>query len=152
MNNNNSTINNFDNRATITDKLFEKLQEADDISLFAESNTDSFTSITLKDYIQKLLRCHGLKKSQVISESGLNEIYIYQIMAGKRNPSRDKLLALAIAMKLDIEECQKLLKFGGVNELYPRNRRDAIILFGLKKKLNIFDLNELLFDLDEVIL
>ncbi len=70
----------------------------------------------------------------------------------RKNPSRNKLLALAVAMKLNIEECQKLLKFGGVNELYPRNRRDAIIIFALTKKLSIFELNELLFDLDEFIL
>ncbi len=152
MDRNNSNANSFDDRAAITDKLFEKLQEANDISLFAKANADSFINTSLTDYIEELLSRHGLKKPQIISESGLNEIYTYQILSGKRNPSRDKLLALAIAMKLDLEECQKLLKFGGVNELYPRNRRDAIIIFGLKKKLNIFDLNELLFDLDEFIL
>lgn len=136
----------------ITDKLFEKLRETDDISLFTKSNADSFVNTTLRDYIEELLSRHGLKKPQIISESGLNEIYTYQIIAGKRNPSRDKLLALAVAMKLDISECQKLLKFGGVNELYPRNRRDAIIIFALRKKLNIFELNELLYDMDEFIL
>ncbi len=81
-----SNLRKIDVGSDVTDNLFEKLQDANDISLFAKANADSFVNTSLKDYIEELFNRHKLKKSQIINESGLNEIYTYQIMAGKKKP------------------------------------------------------------------
>ena len=111
---------------------------------------DSFTEITLKDYLNILIEKHNLKKSVIIKESQLGEPFTRQLFSGIRSkPSRDKVLALAIAMKITLEECQKLLRAAQVNELYPKNRRDAIIIYGLAKKLTVPQVNDILYEMEE---
>ena len=64
-----------------------------------------------------------------VRQAGINPTFGYQIFVGQRNPSRHKLLQLAFAMKLSLRETNRLLQAGGCNELYCKNRRDAIIIF-----------------------
>jgi len=94
----------------------------------------------------------GYKKSGGISASCLSKTYAYQIFSGVKNPSRDKLLALAVAMTLTFEECQRLLRLAAVNELYVKNKRDSIIIFGLMRGLNNMELNDLLYEMEEFVL
>lgn len=133
----------------LTNELLELLKETESIEQFANEYVDCFVDITFKDYLNSLIESKGMKKSTVIRASGLSDSYAFQIFQGFKSPSRDKLLSLAIAMRLSIEECQRLLKLAGVNELYAKNRRDAIILFGLNKGLSVPQTNDLLFDLEE---
>ena len=44
-----------------------------------------------------------------------------------------------------MEETQLLLKHCGHAQLYPKNRRDAIILYGLANNMDLFDINDKLF-------
>ena len=130
-------------------EILEALKKAEDIAVFTQEYVDSFTDISFKDYLECLLLSREVKKSAVIKASGLSDSYAYQIFQGYTSPSRDKLLALAIALRTNLEECQKLLKLAGVNELYPKNRRDAIIIFGLERGLSVPQRNDILFDLEE---
>ena len=50
-----------------------------------------------------------MTKIEVIRISQLNQIYGYQIFAGARLPSKDKIIAIALAMKLDVDTVQRLL-------------------------------------------
>lgn len=74
----------------------------------------------------------------------LDRAYVYQIFSGEKTPSRDKLIALAFGLCLSDQEAQKMLKHSGNRELYARDERDALILFALQHKKNIFETNELL--------
>ena len=88
----------------------------------------------------------SLKKSTVIKNSELNEIYGYQIFSGVRNPSRDSLICLCSAMELNVEETQSLLQIGGFALLYPKNKRDVIIINGINSNLSVAKINENLYD------
>jgi hypothetical protein len=76
----------------------------------------------------------------------MNEIYAYQIFSGKRKPSRDKLLCLCRGMELNSVETNQLLKSAGFAPLYPKNKRDSIIMFGFEKGQSVVDINEVLYD------
>ena len=41
---------------------------------------------------------------------------------------------------------KKLLKQAGYRELYPRDRRDALLLFAINQKMDIVGANEVLYD------
>ena len=87
----------------------------------------------------------NLTKSKIIKSTSLSESYIYDIFRGeKSNPSRNKLLQIAFAMSLDLETTQKLLKIAKVGILYPRIKRDSIIIFALNKNLDFFECENLL--------
>lgn len=73
----------------------------------------------------------------------------YQIFSGVRNPSRDSLIAICIAMRLELAEAQNLLKYAGFGQLYARNVRDSVLIHGICKKLTVPQINELLFDRSE---
>ena len=88
-----------------------------------------------------------LEKKDVVKRSCLMEKYAYQIFSGKKdNPSRDKVLALCIAMHLTLEEVQQLLKVTGYAVLYPKDKRDSIIIVGINNKNDVININSDLYD------
>jgi hypothetical protein len=103
-------------------------------------------SDSLSAMLEKLLLEKDLKKSQVIKEAELSEVYAYQIFSGLRVPERKKLLCLAVAMKLSLDEVQTLLKCAGYSPLYVKLPFDSIVLFGICKNMSVVKINELLFD------
>ena len=111
-----------------------------------------FITSTLSEYLSNLIDLKGLKKSDVIARAGLERSYSYQILSGKKEPSRDKLLLLAFGMELTFQEVQDLLKVNGYAMLYPKNRRDSLITFALYKGQSIFELNENLLTMNEEII
>ena len=94
---------------------------------------------------KQLLKQKKLKRARVIQDSGLEKAYVYQIFKGEKKPSRDKLIALAFGLHLNIEETQRMLKLGGCSELYARTKRDALILFCIFRKKSIYDTDAALY-------
>ena len=92
---------------------------------------------------------YNREKNDVVVKSGLTGTYPYQIFDGKKAAGRDKLIQLAFGFPLNLEETQRLLKYGGHNELYVKVKRDAYVMFALEKGYDIQKLNELLFDCGE---
>ena len=80
----------------------------------------------------------------------MEQIYAYHIFAGrKKNPSKEKVLSLAIAMELTPTEAQRLLYYAGAKQLYVRDSWDSILLYALKNHLTIEKTNELLEKMQE---
>lgn len=100
-------------------------------------------------WISEELAKRGLKKNLVVRRSRLNQTFAYQIMAGMRHPSRDKLVQLCFGMRLNEEEASELLERGGVAALRPYDRRDVIVAFCLNRRLEISACDDLLWSLGE---
>ena len=131
-----------------TSKIVEELGLCPDFNTFYNENKEYMISSSLAEMLGDLLEKKGLKKSQVIRDSELSEVYSYQIFSGLRVPERKKLLCLAIGMRLNLEEVQTLLKCAGYSPLYVKIPFDSIIIYGICKKLSVVDINALLFDYD----
>ena len=101
---------------------------------------------SLSTYLNQWLITKNLTKADVVRGSNLTKAYVYQIFLGRKYPSRDKVIAIAFGLDLTTDETQILLKQAGYRELYPRDPRDALLLFAIERKMNIIDTNELLFD------
>ena len=129
-----------------TSKIVEELGLCPDFQTFYKENKDYMLSDNLSDLLAALLQSKNLKKSQVIKNAELSEVYGYQIFSGIRIPERKKLLCLAIGMKLNIEETQRLLKCAGYSTLYVKLPFDSIVLYGLCKALSVVQINELLYE------
>ena len=129
-----------------TSKIVEELGICSDFNTFYTENKDYMVSDTLSSLLEKLLAEKGLKKSQVIKNSELAEIYAYQIFSGVRVPERKKLLSLAVGMSLNLDEVQRLLKCAGYSQLYIKLPFDSIIIYGICKKLSVMEINNLLYD------
>jgi hypothetical protein len=132
-----------------TDELLNILDKNKSISAYLSDNKDEFLSEGLADYLNRLLKEKQLKKAEVIKASLINTVYGYQIFSGLKAPSRDRLIQLAIGMHLNLEETQRLLKIGGGSALYPRNKRDSVIIYAINNAYSVLDCDEILYELGE---
>ncbi len=79
----------------------------------------------------------------------LEASYGYQIFNGRRKPTRIILLRFAIIFELNLEETQQLLKMGQKQELYPRIRFDAAVIYGIEHHYSIEEVEDLLSEVGE---
>ena len=134
-----------------TNDLFTELHEEGNIKNYLRRNRDEFV-LPLGEYLENLLAQKNLTKQAVIEKSGVQREYAYHIFSGiKKNPSRPKILALAFAMGLNLEETQYLLRYAKQSPLYPRNPWDSIIISAIEQRLTVLQTNELLNQLGETI-
>ena len=129
-----------------TDELINEIKESGNIQDFLTQNREEMNLNTFPEYLNEWLREKNLSKADVVRRSNLNKAYVYQIFLGKKYPSRDKVIALAFGLGLDVEEAQKLLKQAGYRELYPRDLRDALLMFAFVQGMGILQANDLLFE------
>ncbi len=104
-------------------------------------DVDGNYPLTFSEYIKKIMIDRGLYKIDISKLSLIDRSYTSQIIEGTKKPGRDKVLAIAIGLKLSIDETQKALKLAGLNELYPKSKRDSIIIFAINQKMNVMDTN-----------
>lgn len=134
-----------------TDELFVELREDNNIKNYLRRNRAEFVQ-PLSEYLANLLAQKQLSKQAVIERSGVQREYAYHIFSGlKKNPSRPKILALAFAMGLTLEETQYLLRYAKQSPLYPRNPWDSIIISAIDQRLSVLQTNELLSQLGETL-
>ena len=86
------------------------------------------------------IQCHF--PLRVIEQAQIERTYGHQLFNGTRRPSRDKVLQLALGMGLNVDETQQLLRAALKSPLYPRLKRDAVVLFGLQKGLPLLAVQE----------
>ena len=79
----------------------------------------------------------------------MSEVYLHQVFAGRRNPSRSRVLCICFGLNATLDETQELLKQCSLAQLYPREKRDAIVIYGLLHGMSLFEVNDKLFEEDE---
>ena len=103
-------------------------------------------------WVADVIETRGLRRNEVVHASHLNQTFAYQIIAGTRKATRDKLIQLAFGMGLGVFEACELLERGGANALVPRSRRDVVIAFALDRRLSVLECDDLLWEVGEVTL
>lgn len=131
----------------LTDELLQELLDSSDLDEYTETHEDG--SRSLSEYLQQLLEEKGLRRVDVVHEAGLNTTFGYQIFTGERGASRNKVLQIAFAMKLTLQETNRALQAAGVNELYAKSRRDAIIIYCLTHGATLQQTDEELYRFGE---
>ena len=135
-----------------TDGLQQELMNSTDLSQFLSRNQEQFVDKSVAELLNHLFEKKNISKAALAKQAGMSEIYLHQIFAGRRTPSRNRLLCLCYGLEASIDETQELLRLCGMAELYPKLKRDAIIYYGLLHKLDLFAINDKLFDENEATL
>lgn len=128
-----------------TDDLRQELMDQPNIQAYLSDNRSCFMEQGILDLLESLRERCGLPKAEIARRSGMSEVYLHQVFSGRRNPSRDRLLALCVGMGASLEEANQLLRQAAYAQLYPRLRRDAIISHGLAHRRSLAEINEALF-------
>ena len=132
-----------------TGNLQQELMEQPNIKAYLSENQPYFAEKGILELLEEMRIHSGLPKAVIARRSGISEVYLHQVFAGRRNPSRDRLLALCVGMGASLEETQQLLKQAAYAQLYPRLRRDAVIIHGLLHRRPLGEINDSLFAEDE---
>lgn len=132
-----------------TDHLEQELMQAPDLDRFLAENRDQFRTEDVAALLNAFFLRKNISKAALARRSGMSEIYLHQIFAGRRCPSRNRLLCLCFGLGATLEETQELLKRCGLAQLYPKLRRDSIIYYGLLHGISLFEINDKLFEENE---
>lgn len=127
-----------------TDTLMRRIFRANDVDEVLRQNAPAMHGEDFCECLNALCRELDAVPEQVIKRSQIDRSYGHQLFNGTRKPSRDKVLQLAFGFGLDVDQTQRLLRSAGKSPLYPRLRRDTVILFALGKSMGLFELQELL--------
>lgn len=128
-----------------TDELLEELKfKNTDIQEYIESNQDSFIQINLKEFWGEIVNNSGMSKSDIINKSDFSYVYFYDVIAGKKIPTSDKIIRLVLAMHLSLEQCQTALRYCGKSQLYPRIKRDSLLIYAITHGYTVYQAQELL--------
>ena len=111
-----------------TSDLIRGLINTNDLKEFLDKNMEDIELPPFCVYLSDLCKADGKVPEQVIKKAGIERTYGHQLFNGTRNPSRDKVIQLAFGLGLDLEETQKLLKIARHSPLYPKFKRDAVLL------------------------
>ncbi len=128
-----------------TDDLMNELsKESCKINRFLRSNPDSFVYENIHDFWESVIKKSEFSKSNIINKSDFSYCYFYDVINGRKIPNKDKIIRLILTMHLDLDDCQQALRLSGRSSLYPRIKRDSIIIFAVNQGLTVFQCNELL--------
>lgn len=131
-----------------TEILFQEIKEATNIYTYLENNSELHLKPSLSNYIQELLKAKQIKKSKLLYDTGLSRSFLYAVLKNEKTPSRNSLIKLIFGMHATLPESYKLLNYAGYQPLYAKDLRDTILIFGLKQKMSLPKVNDILFDLN----
>lgn len=128
-----------------TTDLLNELNKCANIDKYFKKNEKSFIDQNLSTYFCQIFEERSLSKADVVRNSDLNKVYAYQVLAGKKSPSRNKVIRLCIGADFSVEDTNLALRIAGFSALYPKLGRDSIIIYGINKKFQIWQINEELY-------
>ena len=109
-----------------TDGLRNELMDAPNLQAFLSANEANFSSESASMLLNEMLERKGISKASLAKQSGMSEIYLHQIFAGRRNPSRSRVLCLCFGLNASLEEAQELKELQGLQGLEELSNRQVI--------------------------
>lgn len=108
---------------------------------------------TFSKMLLRLIDERNLTDPEVYKKANMDRKLFSKIRSNEKyKPSKNTAISLAIALNLNLEETNELLKSAGY-ALSPSSRADLIIEYCIKNnEFNIYKINELLFSFDEALL
>ena len=164
-------------REEVLDREDAVLDFEDEEELFAEdmsfseampsapsASSSFFVTDNLDDIIQHVGETFQVKLFRLIDERNLSDAEVYKKANLDRKlfskircnvnykPQKKTALALAIALKLSLDETTDLLRSAGL-ALSPSSKADLIVEYCLRRKIyDLFEVNALLFEYDQMLL
>lgn len=134
-------------RERLTEELLERLlASASPEAYLAQGDT---VDRSLPDYLSDLLKRRGMRRADVVRGSGVASTVVYDVFCGKSRPGRDHAVMLAFGLRCSLRETQRLLRLAGVAELWPKVRRDAVIIWCIQQGMTRAECDDELYRLGE---
>lgn len=86
--------------------------------------------------INKYITEKNMKHTDIIRMLNVERSYGYQLLNGRRIPTRIQIVKIGLILNLNFTEMQKMLKSAGKEILYARNVTDARVIYALEHGLD----------------
>ncbi len=117
----------------------EKAQSLDDA--LKEMYTESF-----EKHLQQLINKKGLKNSEIYTAANISKQYFSKLLKGQVKPSKEKVLSLAVGLRLNLDETVDFLRFAGY-ALSPISQTDVVVkYFIIHEDYSVMKIDITLFD------
>ncbi len=133
-----------------TDKLGQELEtlHPDEMDRFLEDNWQDMLDgdREFTDFMRGMIRKKNLEWKNVYNAAGISEKYGQEVISmRKHTTNRDLIIRLCLAAQFDLEDTQHALKLYGMQPLYPRVPRDAVLIVSINRRMyDLADIDELL--------
>lgn len=88
-----------------------------------------------------LLTQKHMKRQDVLIRANLPQKYGYKLLTGETHTTdRNKILRICFSMEMSLKETQRTLTLYGMSELYPKTKRDVLLIVALGQR--IFDIDQ----------
>ena len=128
----------------ITEKNYKELEESDsyDAAKLTGMLDDKF-----RDVLLKMLGKKHMTQADITRISNIGKGYLSDLFSGKKkNPAREKVLDIGLALNCTEDEMNELLRSAGYSPLYSKFQLDSVIIFGLTHGKTGLEIRELLYD------
>ena len=125
---------------------FLRKRKPRDVSESLEDALKKIYTESFEKHLQQLINKKGLKNSEVYATSNISKQYFSKLLKGKVKPSKEKVLALAVGLRLNIDETVDFLRIAGY-ALSPISQTDKVVEYFIKNKdYNVIKIDIVLFD------
>lgn len=118
------------------------------------NNLDEFITAqkneTFSDMLFRLIKEKNLNECEVYKRAGITAQHFSKIRSNSGyQPTKSTVLALAIAMRLDLPETKDLLRTAGLAFTHASTRDMVIEYYIINRIWDLFEINETLYSLSE---
>ena len=132
-----------------TEDLKLELMQSNSIDSYIKDNQALFLDAGVAEALGRLCERRSVAKNALARRAGMSEVYLRQVLSGRRTPSRDRLLCLCAVLEASLDEVQTLLRQCGCARLDPKLTRAAVISHGILHHTPLEEINDTLFEENE---
>ena len=93
-------------------------------------------------FMQDMLDKYHIKRTEIARRSGISQDYLYKVLNGsKKTAEKDYVIAICIAIGMNVPETQHALKINGLALLDDRDLRERILLTCISEQRGVFKTN-----------
>lgn len=108
------------------------------------NNKDCFLDTDISQFWKRIIAESNMKKNDIINKADIGYTFFYDILKGKKHPSRDMLIKILLVMNVDIDIFQEALRIYEWAALYPKIKRDSILIYAINHNFSLQKTVELL--------
>jgi len=130
-----------------TTELVQELEQAkttQEFKEFLQRNDTEMHRASFGDCVLKLCARYEVTPSSLQPQIAISKSQFYNLLNGTRNPSKESVIKIAFGLKVTHSELNELLQASAYHALDPREKEDAIIIFGIENKKEVGKIDELL--------
>ncbi len=106
----------------------------------------SAKELTFPEFLNKYLSEHNLNLSDIVKASQIPKDYVYQLVDGRRKPTKDRVIALCVSAGMSLQEINRALKICNVGVLYSKDARDTAIILCISENKSVDEINDFLYE------